>query len=57
MTLLAGKVPSIIMFPLFNGLGIILVCIATAVFFKEKLTPKKIIGVLLGLGGLCLMNI
>lgn len=56
MTSLAGNVPSVILFPLFNGLGIIFVCIGSAVVFKEKLTTKKILGLILGVFGLCLTN-
>jgi drug/metabolite transporter (DMT)-like permease len=44
------------MFPLFNGTGIILVALLSALFFKEKLTKNKIIGLLIGLVGLCLVN-
>lgn len=56
MTSLAGNVPSVILFPLFNGLGIIFVCIGSAFVFKEKLTTKKILGLILGILGLCLTN-
>ncbi len=56
MTSLAGSVPSVILFPLFNGLGIIFVCIGSIFAFKEKLTAKKIIGLILGILGLCLTN-
>ena len=57
MTGLAGKVPSSILFPLFNGSGIIFVCIGSAFVFKEKLTPKKIVGLIAGILGLCLVNL
>ncbi len=57
MTKLAGKVPSVLMFPLFNGLGIILVCIGSVFVFREKLTPKKLLGLFLGVLGLCLVNL
>lgn len=56
MTALSATVPSVIMFPLFNGTGIILVALLSALFFKEKLTKNKIIGLLVGLVGLCLVN-
>ena len=56
MTSLAGSVPSTILFPLFNGSGIICVCIGSVFLFKEKLTIKKIIGLILGLCGLFLVN-
>lgn len=57
MTGLAGRVPSIILFPLFNGLGIIFVCIGSVFAFKEKLSIRNVIGLLLGICGLCLVNI
>ncbi|MBR6681957.1 MAG: EamA family transporter [Clostridia bacterium] len=57
MTALSGVVPSVILFPLFNGLGIIFVCIVSVFSFKEKLTPMKIIGLILGIFGLCLIYI
>ena len=57
MTSLAGKVPSVILFPLFNGLGIILVSLGSVFLFGEKLTPKRIVGLFLGVLGLCLVNL
>ncbi len=56
MTNLAGAVPSAILFPLFNGSGIICVCIGSVFAFKEPLGIKKIVGLLLGVCGLCLVN-
>lgn len=56
MTTLASSVPAVILFPLFNGLGIILVCIGSVFVFKEKLNVKKIIGLILGVCGLFLIN-
>ncbi|MBE6680329.1 MAG: hypothetical protein E7598_07405 [Ruminococcaceae bacterium] len=56
MTSLAGKVPSVIMFPLFNGIGIILVCIGSVFAFKEKMTVKKAVGLCIGILGMCLVN-
>ena len=57
MTVLASSIPSVILFPLFNGMGIILVCVVSAVLFKERLTVKKIIGLAAGILGLYLINI
>ncbi len=56
MTTLASNVPSIILFPLFNGFGIILVCVGSVFAFKEKLNAKKITGLILGVLGLFLVN-
>ena len=57
MTSLAGSVPSVILFPLFNGLGIIFVCVGSVFAFGEKMTPKKIVGLILGVFALCLVNL
>ncbi len=57
MTSLSGSVPSVLLFPLFNGLGIMIVCIGSVFAFKEKLTVKKMIGLALGVIGLCLINL
>ena len=46
-----------ILFPLFNGLGIILVSVGSVFLFGEKLTPKRIVGLFLGVLGLCLVNL
>ena len=57
MTSIASTVPSVIMFPLFNGVGIVLVCIGSVFAFKEKMTLKKAIGIAVGLVGLYFINI
>lgn len=57
MTSLSGNVPSVLLFPLFNGLGIIFVCIGSVFAFKEKITAKKLIGLALGVIGLYLVNL
>lgn len=56
MTSLSGAVPSVILFPLFNGLGIIFVCIGSVFAFREKFTPQKAVGLAIGILGLCLVN-
>lgn len=57
MTGLASSVPSIILFPLFNGLGIITVCIGSVFAFKEKLNIKNVVGLILGVLGLYIINL
>lgn len=57
MTNLAKNVPSVILFPLFNGLGILFVCIGSVWAFRERLTKKKAIGLMLGLLGLYFVNL
>lgn len=57
MTGLASSVPSVILFPLFNGLGIITVCIGSVFIFKEKLNIKNVVGLILGILGLYVINL
>lgn len=57
MTSLASGVPSAILFPLFNGLGIIAVCISSVFVFKEKLNVSKSVGLFLGILGLYIINL
>jgi drug/metabolite transporter (DMT)-like permease len=57
MTRLSGSVPSFLLFPLFNGLGIIFVCVGSSLAFKEKFTLKMWIGLALGVIGLFLINL
>ncbi|MBQ9428385.1 MAG: EamA family transporter [Clostridia bacterium] len=56
MTKLAARVPSVLLFPLFNGLGILLVCLGSAALFKEKMTVKETVGVCIGIVGMWLVN-
>lgn len=56
MTSLSSAVPSVILFPLFNGLGIVCVCIGSVFAFKEKLEKRKIFGLFVGVIGFCLVN-
>lgn len=57
MTIRAASVPSVILFPLFNGLGIITVCVGSVFVFKEKLSKKNIVGLILGVIGLYITNL
>ena len=57
MTGLASSVPSVILFPLFNGLGIIAVCIGSVFAFKEKLSKQNVVGLILGVLGLYIINL
>ncbi len=57
MTGLAGSVPSAVLFPLFNGSGIILVCLGSVAVFREKMSIKQIIGLFVGVAGLCIVNL
>lgn len=57
MTYLASSIPSVIIFPLFNGSGIISVTLLSSVLFKENITIKKGCGLIIGLIGLLMINI
>ncbi len=57
MTGLAGAVPSVVLFPLFNGSGIIFVCIGSVFAFREKMSFKQLIGLFVGVAGLCIVNL
>lgn len=54
MTKLAGIVPSALMFPLFNGTGIVAVCVGAMFAFKEKMTVKQIVAMFMSVLGMCL---
>lgn len=57
MTSLSGRVPSFILFPLFNGLGIMLVCLGSIPVFREQMTKRKALGLIGSVLGLCLINL
>ncbi len=54
---LSGKMPSVIFFPIVNGGVIVLSGIASMVLFKEKLPPKKMAGMIIGIIATCLIGI
>ena len=56
MTLAAAGIPSARLYPLDRGVSIILSALMSAVFFKEKLTVKAIIGLILAFVGLLIIN-
>lgn len=58
MTLAAGYdyLPSAVLFPLTRGVSLVLSTTMSAVFFKEKLTVKSVIGVLLSFIGVVIVN-
>lgn len=51
---LAGEVPSMIMFPVYNGSVILLTFVASIFVFSEKLTKMQIFGIFLGICSLVL---
>ena len=56
-TMAAKFLPSAVLYPLSSGMGIVLSAIMAAIFFKEKITPKCIIGIMVALGAIIIMNL
>ena len=46
---LSGRLPSAVFFPIVNGGGLVLSTIAATFFFKERLSPKRWVGVGIGI--------
>lgn len=55
-TLAALYLPSVILYPLSQGAGLILSLFMSAIFFKEKLTVKCIVGIVIAFTGLLILN-
>ena len=45
---LSGMLPSIVFFPIFNGSVILFASLSTAIIFREKITKRQILGLVLG---------
>lgn len=56
-TLSTPLVPSVVLFALINGGATIVSAVTGAVLFKEKLTPRSVAGIVLGVGALVLLQI
>ena len=56
-TMAATHLDSAILYPLSQGAGLIIASFMSAVFFKEKLSVKAIIGIVLSFIGLLIMNV
>ena len=54
---LSGVIPSAVFFPIVNGGGLILITLASLVFFKERLTGRQWIGLGLGIAATLLLCI
>ena len=52
---LAGIIPSAIFFPIVNGGGLVLTTLSALVFFRERLTAKQWVGVILGTASVVLV--
>ena len=56
-TMLITMLPSFVLFPLLNGTAVIVSTIVGAVSFKEKITVKNSLGIILGLASLMAINL
>lgn len=56
-TIAAKVIPSAIMFPINDGGAIIITALTGAVVFKEKLTPRSVAGLALGIASLIVINL
>ena len=55
-TALAGLINSIIFFPTFNGLNLLLTLLISIFLFRERFKVRQIIGFVFGLGGIVLLG-
>ncbi len=56
-TLAAGHLSAVLLYPLNQGCALIISAVMSAVLFKEKLTPKAIVGMLTAFAGLLIINL
>ena len=56
-TLAASRLSAVLLYPLNQGSALLLAALMAAVFFKEKLTLKAIIGILIAFAGLLIINL
>ena len=56
MTMAAAGIPSAQLFPLDRGISMILSGLMAALLFKEKMTVKAVVGLLLAFIGLLIIN-
>lgn len=55
--LAAANMDSALLYPLFQGSGLILSAIMARIFFQEKISVKKAIGMVLAFAALCMINL
>lgn len=56
-TLAAGYLSAVLLYPLNQGCALILSAVMSASLFKEKLTPKAVIGIITAFAGLLIINL
>lgn len=57
VTTMAETVPSVILFTVSSAISVIITCIVGATVFKEKITWKNIVGLVLGIGSIVIVNV
>ena len=57
VTTMAETVPSVILFTVSSAISVIITCIVSATVFKEKITWKNIVGLVLGIGSIVIVNV
>ena len=56
-TIAASYLSAVLLYPLSCGCGLIVSSLMSAVFFKERLTPRCIIGIIIAFAGLFVINV
>ncbi len=56
-TIASATIPVAVLFPISDGGGAVISAIVAAVVYKEKLTVKSVIGIALGILGVCVMKL
>ena len=56
-TLAAGRLSAVLLYPLNQGCSLILSAAMSKVFFKEKVTPKAVVGLVIAFVGLIIINL
>ncbi len=56
VTMMASTVPSVILFTVTSALTVIITCVVGSVVFKEKLTWKNVIGLVMGFAAIVIVN-
>ena len=54
---LSGALDGVIFFPSFNGGVVVLSTVVSMIIFKEKLSVRQLLGLLLGISGICIIGI
>ena len=54
---LSSALDGVVFFPSFNGGVVVLSTVVSMIIFKEKLSAKQLIGLLLGISGICVIGI